>query len=265
MTTLPATVKIERTIDNEWFTIHLVRNDGIRLFGHIQYKKWSKEAKKRTKEVMDSLDEPLYAFIHNKHLCKYLTNLGFVPTGNIVTSSYPGKEDQAFGEVVYYKEGLDAYAISVYKELANEIIPFEALDGYGKIEAIEKKLLELDQAPFVTTHYFSDNVYTRETYIPAGAVLIGYRHKHETISILSKGAISVIAVDKQGYATDLGVMVAPQIAVTKAGMKKIGLVHEDTVFINSFSISDIPKEFHNVDNIDMIEDHIFDRGNVCQE
>ncbi len=60
-------------------------------------------------------------------------------------------------------------------------------------------------------------------------------------------------------------MVAPQIAVTKAGMKKIGLVHEDTVFINSFSISDIPKEFHNVDNIDMIEDHIFDRGNVCQE
>lgn len=265
MNTLPATINIERTIDNEWFTADLVRNDGVRLFGHIRYKKWGKEAKRKTKEALDSLDEPVYAFIHNQQHYKYLTSLGFKATGNIVKSFYPGKEDQAFGEVVYHKDGIDAYAISVYRELANEIIPFEALDGYGKIEAIEKKILEVEQAPFVTKHYFSDGVYTRETFVSAGSILTGYRHKHETISILAKGAISVIAVDRQGYATDLGVMMAPQIVVTKPEMKKIGLAHEDVLFINSFSLAGLPKEFHNVESINIIEDYIFEKEEVCQE
>lgn len=266
MENLPSTLKVERTVDNEWFTVNFVRNDGIRLFGHIQYKKWSKEAKKKTKELMDSLEEPLYAFIHNQQHYKYLTNLGFKATGNIIKSFYPGKEDQAFGEVVYHKEGIDSYAISVYRELANEVIPFEALDGYGKIEAIEKKLKEIEQAPFITKHYFSDGAYTRETFVPSGSVLTGYRHKHETVSILAKGAISVIAVDKQGYATDLGVMMAPQIIVTKPEMKKIGLTHEDVLFINVFCISELPKEFHNIEHINIIEDYIFDKGEEkCQE
>lgn len=265
MNTLPTTVKIERTIDNEWFTADLVRNDGIKLFGHIRYKKWSKEAKRKTIEELDAIDEPVYAFIHNQQHYKYLTRLGFRATGNIVKSFYPGKEDQAFGEVVYHKGGLDSYAVSVYRELADEVIPLEALDGYGKIEAIEKRLLEVEQSPFTTNHYFSDGVYTRETFVAAGSILTGYRHKHETISILAKGAISVIAVDKQGYATDLGVMMAPQVVVTKPEMKKIGLAHEDVVFINSFSLAGLPKEFHNVEHINIIEDYIFDKGEVCQE
>lgn len=265
MNTLPATINIERTIDNEWFTADLVRNDGIKLFGHIRYKKWSKEAKKKTKEELDALNEPVYAFIHNQQHYKYLTNLGFKATGNIVKSFYPGKEDQAFGEVVYYPDGIDSYAIAVYQELANEVIPFEALDGYGKIEAIEKLLLEVEQAPFTTKHYFSDGVYTRETFVAAGSILTGYRHKHETVSILAKGAISVIAVDKQGHATDLGVMMAPQIVVTKPELKKIGLAHEDVLFINSFSLAGLPTEFHNVEHIDTIEDYIFEKEEVCQE
>lgn len=261
----PAVINIERTVDNEWFTVHFVRNDGIRLFGHIQYKVWSGTAKKKTKELMDSLEEPLHVFAHDQKHLKFLLGLGFTPTGNFVKSSFPGKEHDAFGELVYYKDGVDKYAIKVYEEYGHLVLPLSSIDGYGKIEEIEKVLLEKEQVAWTTRHYFSDGVYTRETFVPAGTVLTGYRHKHETVSILTKGAISVMAVDKLGHAVDFGVMVAPQIVVTKPYMKKIGLAHEDTVFVNSFNITEIPTRYRNEDHIGLIEEYIFEKDEPCLE
>ena len=260
-----APLPIEKEVDNDWFLAQFVRQDGVRLFAHIKYKKWSPTAKKMSKELMDSFDEPLYAFIHDDHHLKFLNSLGWKPTGNLIKSLYPGKEDQVFTEVMYIKGGLEQYALSIYDQLGKEAIPFEAVDGYGKIEYIEKKMKEMDQAKWTTKHHFSDGVYTRETFVPAGACLTGYRHKAATVSVLASGAITVLAVDKQGHATDFGVMVAPQVVVTKPGMKKIGLAHEDTVFINSFPLAGIPEEYHNEENIELLEEYIFDKEEVCQE
>lgn len=256
---------IEKTVDNEWFLAQFVRQDGVKLFAHIKYKKWSATAKKKTKELMDTFDEPLYAFIHDLTHYKFVSSLGFTPTGDLIHSYFPGKENQAFNEVVYYKDGLEKYSLALYKEVGDLAIPFEAVDGYGKIEEIEKKLSEMDQVKWETKHYFSDGVYTRETFIPSGTTLTGYRHKHTTISMLLKGAISVLAVDKSGRATNFGVLSAPDIIVTKPFMKKIGFAHEDVIFVNSFSISEIPVEFHNEEHIDIIEDYIFEKDQICLE
>lgn len=257
---------VEKEVDNEWFLAQFVRQDGVRLFAHIKYKKWSATAKKVSKELMDSFEEPLYAFIHDEHHLKFLNSLDWKPTGNLIRSFYPGKEDQVFTEVIYIKGGVDAYALAIYDELGKEILPLSLVDGYGNIEKIEKALEQYPTAQWTTKHHFSDGVYTRETFIPAGTCLTGYRHKQSTVSILASGAITVLAVDKLGHATDYGVMVAPQVVVTKPEMKKIGFAHEDTLFINSFNISEIPLEYHNEENISIIEEYIFDKEELtCLE
>lgn len=158
----------------------------------------------------------------------------------------------------------------VYEELGREIIPLSSIDGLGKIEQIEAGMFKLGEdkvfefAAWETKHHFSDGVYTRETFIPAGTLLTGIRHKQKTISILAQGAITVMGVDRQGRATDYGVLVAPFIMVTEPNIKKIGYAHEDTVFINSFSLAGIPKEYHNEEGLEMIEDYIFDkRTQLC--
>ena len=263
---LPAVVVIEQEVSNEWFDAVFTRQPDGRLTTHIQYHKWSATAKKKTKELMDMFEEPLYAFIHNTDHWKYLQSVGFEQTGRLVTCTHPGKEKELFGEVRYIKGGVDKYILDSYKEVGEFVLPFERIDGLGNIEKIEQAILVKPQADYETKHYFSDGVYTRETTVRKDCVLTGYRHKHETVSVLASGVISVMAVDESGRATDYGVLVAPLVFVTKPGMKKIGFAHEDTVFINSFSITDIPKEFQSEEFIDVIEDFIFDkRGTECLE
>ena len=263
---VPTIVIIEKEVNNEWFDTSFVRQPDGRLAAHIKYKKWSPTAKKKTKELMDSFDEPLYAFIHDTTHWKYLSSIGFEQTGRLVTCDFPGKKKQLFGEVRYIKGGVEKYLLSTYKEVGEFFLPFEELDGYGKIERIEQILASRSQVEYKTNHFFSDNVYTRETRIKKDCILTGHRHKQETVSILASGVISVIAVDELGHATDYGVLQGPMVFTTKVGMKKIGFSHEDTVFINSFSISDIPKEFHQEQYINIIEDYIFDKKEIpCLE
>jgi len=263
---LPAIVVIEKEVSNEWFDTSFARQPDGRLLAHIKYKKWSATAKKKTRELMDSFDEPLFAFIHNTTHWKYLQSVGFEQTGRLVTCDFPGKETELFGEVRYIKGGVEKYILDSYKEIGDFILPIEQVEGYGNIEKIEQAILSRQQADYETKHHFSDGVYTRETSVKKDCLLTGYRHKQETVSVLATGVISVIAVDELGYATNYGVLVAPQVFVTKPKMKKIGFAHEDTVFINSFSITAIPKEFHSEEFIDMIEEYIFDREEpLCQE
>ena len=252
-------IKIEKAIDNEWFTFNAVRQANGKLYVHVNYKKYSPKVKKESLKVLESFDEPLYAFAHGKKHWKFLKSLGFKFTGAMVDCAHPGKEDLLFGEVWWVKDGVENFAINTYKKMGEMVLPFDMIDGYGKLEEIEEALLEMEQAKWQTQHHFSDGVYTRETFVPRGTVLTGWRHRQETVSILAAGAISVVAVDKQGRAIKLGLMMAPQVVVTKPGMKKIGYAHEDTVFINSFSLEGIPKKYHNKESIDIIESYIFEK------
>lgn len=262
MTQLVTTLIPEQTVENEWFKADFVRQPDQRLLAHIKYHKWSPTAKKKTKDLMDSFDEPLFIFIHDTHHLKYVSSLGFKVTGRFVTCDFPGKEGLLFPEAVYTKDSPEKLYLTVYQEEKDLLLPKELVDGYGKIEEVEAKLRKLDQVKWETKHYFSDGVYTRETFVPAGSMLTGYRHKQRTVSMLVKGTISVIGVDELGYATDYGVLEAPMIFVTEAGIKKIGFAHEDVLFINSFAV---PQEFCTEEKILELEDFIFEKELPCQE
>lgn len=249
----------EKVVENDWFTSTLVRQPDGRLLCHIDYKKWSPTAKKKTRELMDTFNEPLYVFVHGRQHLKYVSAVGFQPTGRWITCDFPGKEDMLFPEAMYVSKKAENFYLSVYKEEQEAFLPFSAVDGYGKIQAIEEALKKEEQVKWETKHFFSDGVYTRETFVPAGTMLTGYRHKQRTVSVLAKGIISVMGVDELGYATDFGTLEGPLTFITEPGIKKIGLAHEDTTFINSFSLNGIPEDLCKEDRIEELEEFIFSK------
>jgi len=257
---IATTLTIEKEVSNDYFDASFVRQPDGRLQAHIKYKKWSASAKKETKKLIDTFDEPLYTFIQDMHFLKFLNSLGFYSTGRLVNCPFPGKEKYVFGEAVYTKESPEEYCLKAYEEVGNTMLPLAEIDGYGRIEEIEENMSKLPQAQWETKHHFSDGVYTRETYIPEGTILTGYRHKHKSVSVLALGIISIVIVDPSGRATAMGVSTAPTVFTTEAGIKKVGFAHTDVVFTNSFNIAEIPQEYHNEENIDMIEDFLFEKG-----
>lgn len=259
-------VKIEKEIDSPYFHASFTRQENGKLYGHIQYKKWSPTAKKETLAVLNDMEEPIYAFIHNKKHAKYLNSLGFISTGGLVQSEYPGKEEIIFPEVVYLKENLEKFCVALYKQEAELLLPIQEIAGYNRLEELEEQLKKQTQVEWTTTHMFSKEMYIRETFVPAKTLLTGWRHKQESVNILSMGYISVIGVDKLGYATDYGMLKAPQTFISKKDIKKIGYAHEDTLFINVFSLTDFPPEKRSIEFLEDVENYLFEKGlSICQE
>ena len=96
-----------------------------------------------------------------------------------------------------------------------------------KVAALESALIAMgDDVPCVTKHYFADGTYTRELFIPAGAVITGGIHKLRAINIISQG--SVTAITDEGRID----IEAPHTFVTGAGVKKAIYAHTDTTWIN---------------------------------
>lgn len=252
-------VTVEKEVDNEYFKAAFSRQSDGKLYGHITFKVWSPSAKKETIRLLDSIDEPVYAILHDTKMFKFLTKLGFVPTGNLVSKALPGREDHIFGEVVRLKTDLNQHALQVYSELGREIMPISMVDGYGKVKVLEDTLTKYAAKTWTTKHHFSHGVYTRETLIPNNTLWVGFRHRNKTNCTIATGAITLLAVDKLGYATDLGTVSGPTTFVTEAGLQKVGYTHEDSVILNSFSLAGLDEKYHNEESLDILEDFVFER------
>ena len=152
---------------------------------------------------------------------------------------------------------LDEELKALYKEEAEYFIPLAAFDGYGVAEETEKLMSMQPQAETWTKHYFSDGVYTRETFIPSGTILTGYRHRFKSVSILAQGSISVVAISADGRASEITLLEDYGIFVTEAMTKKVGFAHTDCLFINSFNISSIPESKWSEEYLEEIEEFLF--------
>lgn len=76
-------------------------------------------------------------------------------------------------------------------------------------------------------HYFAHGVYCRQMKVPAGIVLAGKIHKHDTLNILLQGEIEV-AMEHGGTS----VMKAPLVFVSAPGVQKIARTITETIWLN---------------------------------
>jgi len=98
------------------------------------------------------------------------------------------------------------------------------LAGRAAIHRFERELAKLPQVELKVDHHFTDGVYMRSMFIPAGVALVGHIHRHPCISIVQYGEILV--------ATEHGAkrIVGPATFESPAGTKRAGFALKDTLF-----------------------------------
>lgn len=99
----------------------------------------------------------------------------------------------------------------------------------GNILALEEAMMKYPQAMvgdcFPLRHFWASGVYMREISIPKGMVLVSKIHKCEHPVFVTKGEISVYT--EQGIKR----IKAPAMFMSPAGAKRIGVTHEDTIWV----------------------------------
>lgn len=89
-----------------------------------------------------------------------------------------------------------------------------------------KQIVQLEDAPggCPLTHTFSDGVYVREIFMPAGDIVVGHVHKTRHLNIITKG---VALVWMNGEVTRI---TAPYTFESDAGVQKVLYIEEDMLW-----------------------------------
>ena len=101
-----------------------------------------------------------------------------------------------------------------------------------RIDALVQRLMALPGAVTDfnsrTEHVIEDGLYLRKLFIPKGQLLVGKVHLKSCMNLVLSGDITVL--------TEFGArrVKAGFTGASRAGIQKVGLAHEDTVFVNVF-------------------------------
>jgi len=111
---------------------------------------------------------------------------------------------------------------------------------------------------YLVFHSFADGMYTREMHVDKNEIIVGEIHRNDHIVNLLKG--SLIVIDEFGNRR----LDAPATFVSKAGVKRVGFILEDTVWqdihrTDKTTIEDAENEIF-VSSYDEIEI----KGDICQ-
>jgi hypothetical protein len=117
----------------------------------------------------------------------------------------------------------------------------------GEVETVEKRLLGLPQVEVPVVHHFAPGVYLREAIMPAGALVIGHKHKHEGINIVLSGS-ALVKIDGK-----IQTVKAPCIIKSAAGTRKIAYVIEEMRWLNIHPTEETNLEQLEADLIDKSE------------
>ena len=130
----------------------------------------------------------------------------------------------------------------------NELLEREAkLAKRGAILEFEDMLSQREDAMFGNVmplkHIFTPGIYTREIFLPAGAVLTGRIHRFEHPYFLMAGVADVFTEENGMERIE-----APVYGTSPAGVKRAIHVIEDTIWITIHANPD------DIEDIDILED-----------
>lgn len=97
-----------------------------------------------------------------------------------------------------------------------------AMPTRAQVARIEAELLQLPQVEMPVTEYFSEGVYGREIFIPAGTVITGKIHKFRSLNVLISGEIAVLTNE------GMKIVSPPFVEVAAPGTKRIAYAITDT-------------------------------------
>lgn len=97
----------------------------------------------------------------------------------------------------------------------------------GQIDALEAHMVKMPQIDIPVRHRFAEQegLYAREIVIPKGALMTGRVHKHQHVSVMIRGDMTVLT--EQGMQRVRGY----HCWVCEPGTKRVGYAHEETVWL----------------------------------
>jgi hypothetical protein len=105
--------------------------------------------------------------------------------------------------------------------------------------AVAKRMRELPQVECPLEHFFSEGIYVRQILMPAGAYVVGKKHKTTHLNVIIAGSVDIL-LDGGGSET----LTAPFTFESVAGVQKALFIREtciwQTVHLNPENITDIP-------------------------
>lgn len=96
-------------------------------------------------------------------------------------------------------------------------------------EKLEMAMVQMPQAECPVVHHFGPGVYIREVTMPAGALVLGHKHKFSHTNILLKGRLKFLCED--GAIREFA---APMV-MTGAPGRKLAYILEETVWQNIYA------------------------------
>lgn len=122
-----------------------------------------------------------------------------------------------------------------------------AADFRGKISATEKFMKALPQVHAEPVHRFAPGMYSRQLTMPADTIWMSKTHKHDHFAFIMSGCCTVVS--PEGRET----LYAPFFMKTKAGTKRLLLIHEECTWI---TVHAVPPEMDSVDDLEKIEEQL---------
>jgi SET domain len=118
------------------------------------------------------------------------------------------------------------------------------------LAGLERAMAALPQLRCNVIHAFGPGIYIRQVTLPAGALVMGHRHKCDHLNILLKGRMTLFNAD--GTRDELA---APVVCTGSPG-RKVALIHEEVLWLNlwatmSTDVAALEAEF--IDKTDGIE------------
>jgi len=104
-------------------------------------------------------------------------------------------------------------------------ITFNNVPSREQIDRLQKEMVEMPQIELKTDHYFSDGMYCRKVFRPAGTIIVGKIHKKDHFFMCVSGQI--IAWSENGMKT----LNPGDIIESKSGTKRVTLATMDSIGI----------------------------------
>lgn len=150
-------------------------------------------------------------------------------------------------------------------EIVEKVTEIEAMAKVGELletnSIDELALFVTENLPVIELklkHTFAGGVYMREMFVPKGVLMVGKVHLTADPYVLVSGSMRVFTPEG-GVVT----LTAPLTGITKAGIKKVGYVLEDSHWINYHKLTDAEEEaikdgMSEADLVEMIESRILE-------
>lgn len=120
---------------------------------------------------------------------------------------------------------------------------------------LQAEMARMPQVELPTEHFFTNGMYARRMFAPAGTVIVGKAHKAEHFFIVASGVIAVT--------TDEGVreLRAGDVLCAKPGTKRAGVAITDVVVINVHRSNETDLDALEVELIEPEPEALFDARN----